>query len=127
MKKILIVEDDPVAGTVYRRFLEGNGFVVTVATDGAQGLERLVELEPDAVVLDLMLPKIAGIDVLKAIRADERFRELPVIVMTNACVPAFIMQAVQAGANQVMDKSKDTPTEVLGMLQNLLEGRPQHA
>lgn len=120
MKKVLIIEDDPVAGTVYQRFLQANGFATELAADGVKGLEQLSVFQPDAVLLDLMMPKVGGIEVLKRIRADDALRELPVIVMTNACVPAFIDLATKAGANMVMDKSNATPDEVLETLQALL-------
>jgi chemosensory pili system protein ChpA (sensor histidine kinase/response regulator) len=124
MKKILVIEDDPVVATVYRRFLEGNGFQIDIATDGAKGLERMTSFAPDAVVLDLMMPKMNGIDVLKNLRAREAHRDLPVIVLTNACIPAFVEQAMQAGANYVMDKSKDTPSSILAAIQRLLDTVP---
>jgi CheY-like chemotaxis protein len=124
MKKILVIEDDPIVGTVYKRFLESHGLAVEVATDGAKGLERLPVYEPDAVILDLMLPKVGGIAVLMTLRAQEAYRDLPIIVLTNASVPAFIEQAMQAGANHVFDKAKDPPTAILAGLQRLLECSP---
>ncbi len=120
MKKVLIIEDDPVAGTVYQRFLQANGFATELAADGLKGLEQLSVFQPDAVLLDLMMPKLGGIEVLKRIRADDASRDLPVIVMTNACVPAFIDLATKAGAHMVMDKSNATPDEVLETLQAIL-------
>ena len=104
MKKVLVIEDDPIVGTVYRRFLESYGFAVEVATDGAKGLEQLHACRPDAVILDLMLPKVNGISVLMTLRAQEEYRDLPIMVLTNASVPAFVEQAVQAGANHVFDR-----------------------
>ena len=125
MKKILIIEDDPIVGTVYRRFLETHGFAVEIATDGAKGLEQLPIFEPDAVILDLMMPKVGGMAVLMTIRAQEVYRDLPIVVLTNACVPAFVEQALQAGANYVFDKSIDTPVAILGGIQRLLEVSPR--
>jgi CheY-like chemotaxis protein len=119
MKKILIVEDDPVVGLVYQKFLDKHGFITDLARDGSQGLERLSVFQPDAVLLDLMMPKISGLVVLSTIRAEDAYRELPVVVMTNACVPAFIDQATKAGANHVLDKSKITPLAVVELLHAL--------
>ena len=123
MKKILIIEDDPVAGAVYQRFLQNNGYATDLATDGAKGLERLAAFAPDGIVLDLMMPKLSGMDLLQIIRSRESTRELPVVVMTNAYIPAFVEQAMRAGASHVFDKSKDTPAAILGILQTLLEAR----
>ena len=121
MKKILLIEDDPIVGTVYRRFLEAHGFAVGVATDGAKGLEQIPDFQPDALILDLMLPKLGGMAVLMTLRAQEAYRDLPIVVLTNAAVPAFVEQALQAGANHVFDKAKDPPAAILGGLQRLLE------
>ncbi len=121
MKKVLIIEDDPIVGTVYKRFLESHGFAVQIATDGAKGLEQLQAYQPDAVILDLMLPKVSGLSVLMTLRAQEGYRDLPIAVLTNASVPAFVQQAIQAGANHVFDKAKDPPTAVLAALQRMLK------
>lgn len=120
MKRILIIEDDPVAGTGYRNILRTHGFEVEVVRDGALGLERLVEFESDAVLLDLMLPKMNGLAVLKAIRAQEAYRHLPVLVLTSASIPTLVEQALQAGANRVFDKANDKPLAVIGVFQDLL-------
>jgi CheY-like chemotaxis protein len=120
MKRILIIEDDPVAGSVYQRFLQSKGFTTDLATDGITGLEQLAASPPDAVLLDLIMPKLGGIEVLKKLRAQEAFTKLPVVVMTNACIPAFVDQAVKAGANRVLDKSNATPEEVIESLQSVL-------
>src|ERR1041385_4731874 len=112
MKKVLIIEDDPVAGHIYRRFLDKNEFVTDLATNGADGLDRVTAFAPDAILLDLMMPKVGGIAVLNTLRAQEKYRDLPVIVLTNAAVPAFVEQATKAGASQVLDKSKTSPAVI---------------
>lgn len=121
MKKILIIEDDPIAGTGYRNFLQVHGFQIEVARDGVAGLARVREYEPDAVLLDLMMPKMNGLAVLQAIRAQETCRHLPVLVMTAAAVPTLVEQALQAGANRVFDKANDKPLAVVGMFHDLLQ------
>src|SRR6058998_1283800 len=93
MKKILIIEDDPIAAYIYRNRLEKEGYRVEVAVDGQSGFDRLVEFRPDGLLLDLMLPKTSGIELLKAIRNLEHFRGLPVIAYTNAFVPNMIEEA----------------------------------
>ena len=124
MKKILVIEDDPVVGMVYQRFLQTHGFSSEVCRDGATGLERLAAYQPDALLLDMMMPKMGGVEVLKRLRAQDAFKALPVIVFTNAAIPAFVDQATAAGANHVLDKSKASPTLILGLLQSLLHIDP---
>jgi CheY-like chemotaxis protein len=121
MKKILLIEDDLVVRTVYRRFLQWHGFKVETAVDGEEGLAKLSAFQPDAVLLDVMMPKLDGITVLQVMRVQEAFQSLPVIVLTNAAIPAFIELACEAGADHVFDKSKDSPVAVVGMLKRLLD------
>jgi CheY-like chemotaxis protein len=109
MKRVIIVEDDAVVGFVYRTNLKKEGFQVEVATDGEAGLKRILEICPDAVLLDLMMPRMSGVEVLKKIRAEERLSRIPVMVLTNAYVPAMIDDAMQAGATQVFNKAEATP------------------
>jgi CheY-like chemotaxis protein len=125
MKKILLIEDDLVMRTVYQRFLRSHGFEVEVAVDGEDGLAKLARVQPDAVVVDVMMPKLNGIAVVQAIRAQEALRTLPVMVVTNAAVPAFVEQARAAGADHVCDKSKDSPVAVVALLQKLLNVSPE--
>jgi len=101
MKKILIIEDDPIISHIYRSRLEKEGFAVDVCTDGQSGYYRLYDLKPDALLLDLMLPKLNGIDLLKKIRAVREFEKLPVVVFTNAYVANMIHESFSAGASAV--------------------------
>ena len=121
MKKILVIEDDPVMAHVCQRLLAKHEFEVEVANDGAKGWERLNDYKPDLVLLDLMMPKANGIEVLTRLRAHEAFRKMPVIVFTNACVPALIEQANNAGATHILDKSKFNPVALTELLRGLLD------
>jgi CheY-like chemotaxis protein len=127
MKKVLIIEDDPVAGVIYKRYLRANNYDVDIACNGAVGLERIAQYQPDAVLLDLMMPKVNGIEVIRGIRAQESYRELPVLVMTAAAVPTMIDQAMKAGANCVFDKSNDKPLDVIQFLHDILKTRKSDA
>ena len=98
MKKILIIEDDPVVAHIYRTRLEKSGYTVEVCEDGQSGFYRIHEFHPQGVLLDLMLPKMNGVDILKKIRAEAEFSHIPVIVFTNAFVPNMIQDAMSAGA-----------------------------
>src|SRR5689334_12206666 len=124
MKKILIVEDDPVAALALQRLLEMHGYVVEVASNGAKGLDRLLAFEPDAVLLDLHMPTLGGFVVLKTIRGDRPSCQLPVLVLTSHCTPEFETKALAAGANHVLDKSKVKPSEILSLLQGELGAAP---
>ncbi len=116
MKRILIIEDDPIVGHIYRTRLEREGFEIEVCADGHAGFYRTFDFKPDAVLLDLMLPKMNGIDILKKLRSEPKFQRLPVIVFTNAYVPNMIQEAFSAGASQVFNKATLTPRQILDAL-----------
>jgi DNA-binding response OmpR family regulator len=116
MFKILIIEDDPIVAHIYRTRLEREGYEVEIASDGQSGFYRIHEFRPDAVLLDLMLPKMNGVDILKKIRAQPQFAKTPIIVFTNAYVPNMIHESFCAGATQVFNKATLTPRQILDAL-----------
>ena len=118
MKKIIIVEDDAVVGLVYRTGLAKEGFDVEVATDGAAGLLRIQETCPAGVLLDLMLPKMSGVEVLKKMRVQPQLAKIPVMVLTNAFVPEMINGAMAAGATKVFSKAQITPQAIIEALKD---------
>jgi CheY-like chemotaxis protein len=122
MKKILIIEDDAIVSSVYKNLLESKGFAVAVATDGQTGYYQMTEFRPDAVLLDLMLPKMNGVEILRKIRAQRQFQGIPVLVFTNAYVPNMVDVARQAGANFVFSKSTLTSRQLLEAMCQCLEG-----
>jgi CheY-like chemotaxis protein len=124
MKKILIIEDDPVMGFVCQRLLSKGGYETEIANDGCKGLECVNSFQPDLILLDLMMPKMSGLEVLKNLRAQESLHSLPIIVMTNACVPTMVEQATAAGATHILDKSKFNPVAITELLRSMLEGGP---
>ena len=83
MKKILLIEDDQIVANVYRNKLAVEGYKAEVAPDGESGLKVMRTFKPDLIILDLMLPGISGVDVIKEIRAETDFAKVPVIVFSN--------------------------------------------
>ncbi|HXG49307.1 MAG TPA: response regulator [Methylomirabilota bacterium] len=122
MKKILVIEDDPIIAHIYRTRFEREGYQVEISADGQTGFYRIHEFRPDAVLLDLMLPKMNGIDILKKIRAQGQFGKVPVIVFTNAYVPNMIQEAFGAGATQVFNKATLTPRQILDAMHIAIHG-----
>ena len=117
---ILFVEDDPFVLTMYRSRLQGEGFAVESAVDGLAAIELLPKIRPDAVVLDLMLPKLHGLEVLKFIRADVDLKATPVVVLSNAYMESLATRAIEAGANAGILKTECTPTKLIRILQGLV-------
>jgi DNA-binding response OmpR family regulator len=120
MKKILIIEDDPIVAHIYQTRLEKEGYEVEIAHDGQAGFYRIHEFKPDAVLLDLMLPKMNGVEILKKIRAQSQFGHTPIIVFTNAYVPNMIHESFGAGATAVFNKATLTPRQIIDALQNAI-------
>jgi len=102
MPKIVVVEDQQVLATVYRNKFVAEGYQVEVASDGETGLALINTTKPDLVVLDLMLPKLNGIEVLKSLRANPLFQTLPVIIFSNASLPGMVEEAWNSGATMVL-------------------------
>jgi CheY-like chemotaxis protein/DNA-binding phage protein len=121
MKKILIVEDEPVIASVYSKRFTRCGFLVEVAQDGDEGLQKIAAWNPDLVLLDVMLPKVNGLDLLRSIRSHETTRSLPVIVYSNAFTVSVAEEARQLGASHLMSKSDTRPNQVIELASALLK------
>jgi len=119
-KKILFVEDDPVVLTLYRNRLQREGFEVLFAEDGEVALSVLSQVRPDLVVLDLMLPKVNGVDVLKHIRAEDRLKATPVLILSNAYMTELAQKAMHSGANKGMLKTECTPAKLVEAVRDML-------
>jgi DNA-binding response OmpR family regulator len=86
--------------------------------DGESGLDMIRNFRPDAVILDLMLPKISGVDVMKKIRAERDFEKLPLIVFSNTYLSNMVQEAWKAGATKCLSKAACTPRQVLDVLRS---------
>jgi CheY-like chemotaxis protein len=121
MPKIIVVEDQQVLATVYRNKFIAEGYQVEVAADGEAGLALINSSKPDLVILDLMLPKMNGIEVLKKVRANPLFQSLPVIIFSNASLPGMVEEAWTAGATMVLSKSSHSPKQIVESVRSALQ------
>jgi two-component system response regulator MprA len=112
MGKLLLVEDDRIIAGIYQRKFGAEGYQVTTVTDGEAALRSLEAAKPDLVILDIMLSKLNGIQVLKALRGTEELKDVPVIVFSNAYQPKIIDDAWQAGATMVLMKANTSPAKL---------------
>jgi DNA-binding response OmpR family regulator len=120
MKKILIIEDDRIVANIYRNKLTSEGYQVEVTLDGESGLELMHSFRPDAVVLDLMLPKMSGVDVIREIRSQTEFARLPVVVFSNTYLTNLIQDAWKAGATKCVSKITCPPKELLYLMRQVV-------
>jgi DNA-binding response OmpR family regulator len=120
MKKVLIIEDDQIVANIYRNKLSVEGFSVEVALDGESGVATMKQFKPDAVLLDLMLPKLPGLEVMKQVRAQADFAQTPIIVFSNTYLTNMVQEAWKAGATKCLSKSSCTPKHVIEALRTTL-------
>jgi DNA-binding response OmpR family regulator len=120
MKKIVIIEDDQIVANIYRNKLAVNGFQVEIAGDGESGLELIKKLHPDILLLDLMLPKISGVELLKKIRSEPDFREMPIIVFSSTYLSNVVQDAWKAGATKCLSKASCTPKQIIDVVRGAL-------
>ncbi len=120
MKKILIIEDDQIVANIYRNKFSIEGFQVEIANDGHLGLELVRSFRPDAVLLDLMIPKMTGVELMKEIRSEPDFEKLPVIVFSNTYLTNLVQDAWKAGATKCLSKSNCTPKQVIDVIRSEL-------
>ena len=122
MKTIFFIEDDPVVVKVYGAKFEREGYRVAVAADGLEAMKNLLKVKPDLVILDLMMPKLNGVDVLKYIRTTPELKATPVIILSNAQMTALAQEAAAIGAEKALLKSSCTPNRLLDVITGLFSG-----
>jgi CheY-like chemotaxis protein len=112
MAKILLVEDDPLVSRLYERILVMAGHVVILAGDGEAGLTMAQSEQPDLILLDVMMPKKNGMEVLMELKMNPQTKLTPVIVITNLVGDANAEEAVAKGAERYIEKSAYEPKEI---------------
>ncbi len=113
MSRVLIVDDDPVLTRIYRSKFTSEGFAALCVADGESALASIAQERPAALVLDLMLPGLSGLEVLGRVRARPECRDLPIVVFSNAYLDEDIAAARQAGADRVLAKASNGPRQVV--------------
>src|SRR5437867_1739780 len=120
MKKILIIEDDQIVANIYRNKFSIEGYTVEIAHDGHAGLETIKSFKPDAVILDLMLPKLTGVELMKKVRSEAEFQKLPIIVFSNTYLTNMVQEAWKAGATKCLSKANCSPKQLIEVVRGTL-------
>ena len=114
MPKILIVEDDEILVKMYKRKFEHDGFTVTAAYSGGEGIIAATREKPDLILLDIMMPAVDGFEVIKNLKAVPETKNIPVIVLTNlGTSEIFINEAKRLGVKDYLIKYKTSASEVV--------------
>lgn len=119
--KILLAEDDIQLIDMYRRKFEMEGFDVQFAEDGEKALEILDNWKPDIALLDIMMPKVNGLDVLKHIKEKEGYDDVLTIMLTNLGNEATAEEIYKLGATEYIVKADMTPLEVSEKVKELIK------
>jgi len=120
MKKILIVENDAMIAAVFRGKFTRNGLDVLVAQDGKEGLEQITAWKPDLVILDLMLPRVGGLSLLRSLRTSGPVQDIPVIVYSNSFSKSTEAEARALGASHMLTKTETRPNQLMDIVMSVL-------
>lgn len=119
-KKILLVEDDSFLISMYTTKFELENFEVVAAEDGEKGLSLAAEEKPDIILLDILLPKMNGFEVLKELKNNKETSQIPVILLTNLSQKNEIEQGLALGAQDYLIKAHFMPSEVMDKIKKVL-------
>jgi len=121
MKKILITEDDKVLREALSDYLTKEGFEVVAAANGEEGIEMAKKENPDLLLLDIILPKKDGFEVIKEIKSDEKTKNIPIVLLTNLESSSDIEKALELGAMTYLVKSDYSLEEVVMKVKEILK------
>jgi DNA-binding response OmpR family regulator len=121
---ILLIEDSATIRAFYKKVLESSGYEVIEAETGEQGWISAYERGPHLICLDMILPDVHGLEVLKKIRSNAVTRSIPVLVLTTLKDFGDVQKAINLGANYYAIKGSDSPEKLLGMIDKLLKRAP---
>lgn len=118
---ILVIEDDPILVKMYQEKFTSEGFDVLTATDGESGLDMALKSNIDIILLDVMLPRMSGIDLLKRLREHEKGKNTLVVVLTNLADPDEKRRALNLGVKDYMVKAMQNPGQVVSKVKQRLD------
>jgi CheY-like chemotaxis protein len=120
MVTILIVEDDELMARLYRKVFSFEGYNVEMAGDGQAGIDKAREVKPDLILLDVMMPRLNGLEALGQLKTDPKTKAIPVIMLTNLAGQQDTQKALAKGAVKYIIKSENDPQSVAAMVKEVL-------
>jgi len=118
--KILLIEDEEMLANMYEVKFSNEGFDIEKASDGESGLEKAKNILPDFILLDIIMPKMDGFAVLKALKEDVKTKNIPVMLLTNLGQEEDIERGNELGIVGYLVKANTTPSEVVKAVKNKL-------
>jgi len=119
-KKILLIEDDPFIEDIYRTEFESQGIEIDVVKDGEECLKKIKKERFDVLLLDLLLPKVSGWEILEEINSNPSLKNIKVVVLSNLDQQTDIDKATKLGALKYLIKSNYTPAEIAEEVKEIL-------
>lgn len=107
---------------MYQRILTFAGHSIELAHDGEQGMQKIQSSKPDAILLDIMMPKINGIQLLEKLKADPNFKNIPVIMLSSLSDEKQLDKAMELGASRYIRKGDTDPQEVASIVSEVFSG-----
>jgi CheY-like chemotaxis protein len=117
---ILLIDDESLVRNLYKIKLEMSEFEVQTASDGLDGLEKARKLKPDLILLDIIMPRLNGLEVLREIKNDPQLKGIPVVMLTNLDGNEYKKECFHVGAAGFIVKSNGTPSRVLHEVRRIL-------
>ncbi len=125
MKKILIIEDEEVLLGLLQERLVQEGYQVDIAKDGQEGLEKIRKFKPDLILLDIIMPKMGGFEVMEEVNKDEELKIIPIIIVSNSGQPVELERAKKLGVKDWLIKTDFDPQEVIDKVKKQLDNHGQ--
>lgn len=123
--KVLIIEDEEFIRDIYKRQLEKTGLLVDGFSNGVEGSQAITQNRYDIILLDIMLPDINGLEILKQIKQNSNSKDIPVIMLTNLGQDEVIKEGFSLGAQGYFIKASHTPDQIAEEVKNILAKKPQ--
>lgn len=123
MAKVLIVDDDMTLRELYEERMKAEGFVIVSAADGEEAIEKTTKEKPDVILLDIMMPKINGIDVMKMLREKEETADIPIIILTALIQEIDKIKDMMKSYDGYLVKSEIMPKDVVDKVKKAIEAK----
>lgn len=119
-KKVLLIDDDDFIRKIYKDRFMADNFEVDEAKSGSEGLEKLKTGKCDVVLLDMVMPDMSGVEVIKKIRSNKNLSGLPIVMLSALGQESDIKEAMDAGASRYVIKDKTTPQELSVIIKGIM-------
>ncbi len=122
MTKLLLIEDDELIVKLYQKIFSLEGWELKIAVDGQEGWKMIKDWRPTIILLDVVMPKMNGIEVLRKLKADPDVKQIPVIVLTNLAGKKDANEALRLGADKYLVKSQYDAKQIANEVKKVIEG-----